>query len=321
MLLSFFLTELLASHELEDFSDLRPDLVDAFALGGIIYEMLTLKRLEHMSTDQTLAQFITDGPGLEAAMTIEHMVLPWLPPKSSCNIGNSPYVGYTHELKSLVKCFLQPNVQERFLPGQMQQNLRNDPLSPLLLPHVAAAQTARAGDAVTIDNLQLGLCVQRGRDWTDGDDDGGINSIGVIVKLDGDGTYADVAFPSRSLTTNPKIESLCCRIGASNKFELQVGPSALHDYVSGNGLRTDGILHVGTEALSNITVGQMLNQNCMVVGMDNSLGIVFVAPMERMHTPPLPKKSIWGAGGASSFVSPSKSQTLRQRGRWSWAHW
>lgn len=61
--------ELLASHELEDYSHLRADKIDSFALGAVIYELLMCKRLEKLSTDQTLAEFITDGPGMEAALT------------------------------------------------------------------------------------------------------------------------------------------------------------------------------------------------------------------------------------------------------------
>lgn len=73
----------------------NPDKIDAFALGAVIYELLICKKLEDLSSTNTLAQFISDGPGLEAAMTLGHMVLPWLPPN---NMGNAPYVGYIHEL-------------------------------------------------------------------------------------------------------------------------------------------------------------------------------------------------------------------------------
>jgi hypothetical protein len=34
---------------------------------------------------------------------------------------------------------------------------RNDPLSPLQLPHVCAAKTTKPGDPITIDNIQLGM--------------------------------------------------------------------------------------------------------------------------------------------------------------------
>jgi hypothetical protein len=285
--------ELLASHELEDYSHLRADKIDSFALGAVIYELLMCKRLEKLSTDQTLAEFITDGPGMEAALTLDHMMLPW-------SNGNG-LVGYTYALKNLVVNFLKPNANERLLPGDLQQSLRDDPLSPLLLPHVSAAQTAKPGAPITIDNLQLGMFIQRGPDWSDDDDDGGQNSTGVVVKLDGDGNYCWGAFPSRSTGCCP--ETICCRIGANNKYELQVG-SPVSDFVCGNGTRNDGILRVSQDEPS-LSIGKMLNHNCMVVGVNSSLGVVFVAPMDRTHTPPLPKQSAWRTDN-SSFASPNE---------------
>ena len=293
---SYAAPELLASYELDDFADLRPDKIDSFALGAVIYELLMCKKLEDLSTDQTLAHFITDGPGLEAAMTLDQMMLPWLPP----NNGTAPYVGYTTEVKNLVMSLLKPNANERLLPGQLQHALRNDPLSPLLLPNVTAAETAKPGAVITIDNVQLGMFCQRGPDWTDGDADGGMGSIGVVVKLDGDGTYVEVAFPSR--TAGP-IETICCRIGANGKHELQVGPSPLPDFVAGSSsVRHDSIVNSGADDIGSIFVGQMLNQNCIVVGVNKSLGIVFAAPMDWMSMPPLPAPTIWRTDD-TSFVS------------------
>ena len=51
---SYASPELLASHELEDFGDLRADMNDAFALGCVIYELLMCKNLENLSANQTL---------------------------------------------------------------------------------------------------------------------------------------------------------------------------------------------------------------------------------------------------------------------------
>jgi len=106
------LPELLASYELEDFADLRPDKIDSFALGTVIYELLMCKQLQDLSTDQTLAQCISDA-GMETAMTLSHMMLPWLPPNNSS--ASLPYVGHTHELKNLVMKFLEPNLNERLV--------------------------------------------------------------------------------------------------------------------------------------------------------------------------------------------------------------
>lgn len=110
---SYASPELLASHDLEDYADLRADKNDAFALGCVIYGLLMCKQLEDLSSDQTLAEYISDGPGLEAALTLESMMLPWLPPNST---HNAPFVGYSYELKSLVENFLRPNANERMLP-------------------------------------------------------------------------------------------------------------------------------------------------------------------------------------------------------------
>lgn len=66
---------------------------------------------------------------------------------------------------------------------KLQQALRVDPLSPLLLPNVAAAEMVQPRDVLTIDNVQLGTIVQRGPDWDEGDDDGGKDCCGVVVKL------------------------------------------------------------------------------------------------------------------------------------------
>jgi len=293
---SYASPELLASHELEDYADLRADKIDAFSLGCIIWELLHVCKLEDLSTDQTLAEFISDGPGLDAAMNTHMMRLPWLG-----NESVPPYVGYTSELKNLAIGFLKPNANQRLLPGQLQHALRTDPLSPLLLPKLAAAKAAMPGAPVTVDNLQLGMLVQRGHDWSDGDADGGKNSIGVVVKLDGDATYCEVAFPTRN---SKPVEAICCRIGASSKYELQIGPP-IPDYMSGSSsLRHDGIAHVGDKA-SSYTVGQMMNLNCMIVGIDKPRGIVFTAPMERYPIPSLPKPNIWQTD-STSFVSPDE---------------
>lgn len=204
-------------------------------------------------------------------------------------------------------CLHSKEIHNLFHFDFCQQSIRHDALSPLLLPNVPAAQSAVSGTAVTIDNVQLGQLVQRGKDWSDGDEDGGAGSIGVVVKLDGDGTYVWAAFPSRN---GQPIEPICCRMGANCRWELQVGPGPLHDYVSGSAdfgsQRNNGIVHVGEKAAS-ISAGHMINQHCMVVGVDVQYGIVFAAPMEQITTPSFPKQHIWKMD-RSSFVHPGESK-------------
>ena len=43
---SYASPELLASYELDDFADLRPDKIDSFALGAVIYKLLGCKKLD-----------------------------------------------------------------------------------------------------------------------------------------------------------------------------------------------------------------------------------------------------------------------------------
>jgi hypothetical protein len=84
---------------------------------------------------------------------------------------------------------------------------------------------------------------------------------------------------------------------------LQAGP-AIPDYVSGIGTRGNGIIRVG-EHDGDFSVGQMLNQNCMIVATNESLGIIFVAPLERVFIPSLPQSVMWQTDH-SSFVKPDE---------------
>ena len=300
---SYAAPELLAALELEDFSGLDHYKIDSFGLGCVLYELLMCSKLEGSSREQTLSEFITDGPGLEVAMTLGHMRLPWLPPSGNCN-----YVGYTNSLKVLVMNLLNANVRERWLPSQLQDPLRKDPLSPLLQPNIVAAQTARPGAPVTMDNVQLGMLVQRGPDWEDDDADGGNGSIGVVIKLDADALYTEVAFPSPS--AHQPVKQICCRIGAENKHELQVGPTPFFDYCTGSAnLRHNGIVLTSVSEAASLSLGKKVNQNCVVVGVsrpvcNNATVVVFAAPTEKKWIPPLPKPNVWHTNEATSFVAP-----------------
>eukprot|EP00804_Cyclotella_cryptica_P000384 CCRYP_008693-RA/>CCRYP_008693-RA protein AED:0.03 eAED:0.03 QI:92/1/1/1/0.66/0.75/4/2971/765 len=284
--------ELLASYELDDFSNLRHEKTDAFGFGCVLYELLICDSLENISKDETLAQFI-DRAGVEAAMMLPHMRLPWLPP----NDKQSIIVGYSDWTKQLVISLLRRNVKDRLLPRQVREPLRSQQ-SPLVLDYVIAAKAAKPGAPLTIDNIQLGLLVQRGCHWDDGDSDGGIGSIGVVTQLDTDATYTWVTFPSTFPAT---IEPLCCRIGSAGKFELQVAP-AVCDYVAASrSYRQNGTV-VSQE---KTRPGQILNLNCMVVGVHESRNILFAAPLEKKMMPPQPAPIIWRTD-TTAFASPAE---------------
>ena len=276
---SYASPELLASHALDDYENLRVDKIDAFGLGCILYELLACTRLEDVPGDQTLAQFVNEGAGLEAALNLDLIRLPWLPADNSSQQarGQSKLIAYSHALKNLVMTLLQPNPENRFIPSQLQDAFRKDPRSPLILPMVSAAYSLTPGAPVTLDNIQLGMFVQRGLDWSEGDSDGGQGCIGVVIGLDADAGYTEVAFPSRP------SEPICCRIGAGNKFELQVGPASLPDFYTGtNQRRLNGVVFGSHE------IGQTIGNKCRVVGSYSEGNMILVAPIEKTTIPTLP---------------------------------
>jgi len=292
---SYASPELLASHALDDYENLRGDKIDAFGLGCILYELLACTRLEDVPGDQTLADFVNRGAGLEAVLNLDLIRLPWLPADDSNSQQareESKLIGYSHALKSLVMTLLQPNPENRFSPSQLQDAFRKDPRSPLLLPMVSAAYRLTSGAPVTLDNIQLGMFVQRGLDWSEGESDGGQGCIGVVVGLDADAGYTEVAFPSRP------SEPICCRIGAGNKFELQVGPASLPDFYTGTTIRRlNGVVFGSHE------IGQTIRNECRVVGSHSESNMILVAPIEKATIPTLPS-SIWNSNDTFKCVGP-----------------
>lgn len=242
--------------------------------------------LENSPKDGTLAHLI-ERNGLERVMEMPYMKLPWLLPAGNYDAR----VGYSDWLKQLVMSLLRPVVNDRFLPSQLVDPLRSEQ-SPLLQPNVVAANSTTAGASVTIDNVQLGMLVQRGRDWDDGDADGGAGCIGVITKLDHDALFTWVTFP---LT----LDSVCCRIGSNCKYELQVS-AEISDYLTG----TKNCIRNGIAvAHEQKAPGHMLNSNCMVIGNDISRGILFAAPLQRTLIPSLPSPGVWRTD-KNVFASP-----------------
>ncbi|KAL7562570.1 hypothetical protein ACA910_015447 [Epithemia clementina (nom. ined.)] len=283
--------ELQAAHALNDYAGLQADKVDAFGLGCILFEMLCCKKLVDLTGEQTLAEFIHEKQSVDAALDLPCLRLPWLPkqPSSvheSTNALNSqiPIVGYSNALRNMVKNLLEPLPCNRWTPSELEDPLQHDSLSPLLAPSVVAAKIPTPGAPVTIDNIQLGMFVQSGKDWDEPDGGAAITgSVGVVIKLDPDGGYTEVAFPPVSDHAVPK--SFCCRIGARNKYELQVGPT----HFTGSELTmVNGVVLVENPQI-NLSVGQTINGNFVVVGVDErNRNLFFAAPFDRKVVPTLP---------------------------------
>lgn len=262
----------------------------------------TGKRLVDFEGHSTLGQYVGQQQNAEAALNLPQIKLPWNPARE---IGAPPLtdqVGYSYELGHLIKCLLEPVPSNRSVPADLQKPLRQGERSPLLADFCSAAVPPQPGAALTIDNINLGMFVQRGRDWNDGEADGGVGSVGVVVRLDPDAQYTEVSFPSRT-NTDPK--PITCRIGAGNKFELQVGPTPINDFYAGSpDPKAGGILY--SRDSSQYHVGQMVNNNCMVVSVDRN-GSFMVAPMEKIHVPTLP---IEQPSGQDPVCAPSSRRPM-----------
>jgi serine/threonine protein kinase len=284
-------TEIYASPELtrayaaENFSGLEPFKIDVFAMGCILYEMVCCKKLVDLTGDQTLAQFIENQGSAESVFSLPCLRLPFLP--ESPESDQQTMTGYTHVLKQMIKSLLELQPANRVAPSQLGRTLRGDALSPLLQEYLPAAQTPVPGAPVTIDNIQLGMLVQRasGCHWNDDDADGGEYSVGVVVKKEPDAGYTTVSFPSRTQPTPRPVGSMLCRIGAYNKFELQVGPTPMKEFHNGSDKdKINGLIY--TSDASRCELGQLLNPNCMVVG--EQANVIFIAPLERIVILALP---------------------------------
>jgi serine/threonine protein kinase len=289
------MTERYASPELQtmyfqgDFTALQADKVDAFGLGCVIFELLSCQLLAdvNLGGEETLSEFIIKQQGgVDAALDLDCIQLPWLPQTEADPVVGTAEVGYSYALRSLVKTLLEPNPVIRWSPSDLAGPLRNDPRSPLLLGTVVAAQTLIPGEPVTIDNIRLGMFVQRGKDWIDENEDGGLGSVGVITKLDSDGYYTQVSWPSSLALFLHRVNSMCCRIGSSNKFELQVGPKPIVDFFTETNVPMEtGLVHVEPGQAALYQVGKMINPNCIVVGKDEACDIIFVAPLQKISLP------------------------------------
>jgi len=288
---SYASPELLHAVARDELAGLQADKIDAYGLGCILYELLSCKKLGDLSKDQTLAEFIQQQ-GVDAALGLPPLRLPWIQPADTDATQN--VIGYSSELKNLVKTLLEPDPSRRWTPSLLQTPLRTDHRCPLLRDTVIAAKKPVPGAAVSVDNVQLGMFVQRGQDWNDEDVDGGIGRIGVVCKLDADAIYTEVAWRCDLQKNNSPSEppGVCYRIGAGNKFELQVGPTPLADFCCGtDGSRWNGVVEVRDD-MSRYRVGQKLNDNCMVVGIHPDQKRLLVIPLALFFdVPTLPQKA------------------------------
>ena len=275
----FAAPELLDAHNRDNYTGLQPEKIDAFALGCILFELVCCKRMVDFEGEQTIGEFIIQQQNADAALNLPQVCLPWLPPPEA---GGSANVGYSDKLRDIIKILLDPHPSKRGTPAQLKKLLRHDG-SPLVAQFLTAAHSAQSGAPVTIDNIQLGMFVQRGRDWNDCEADGSPGSVGVVIRLDADAEYTEVAFPSRN---NSAPNSICCRIGAENKYELQVGPTSMLDFFHGDTttrkIVTEGVIY--SKDASNYCPGQLVNPNCTIIDCQQP-DRIFVAPIERIRIP------------------------------------
>lgn len=182
--------ELLLSHENDDYDGVAADKVDAFGLGCILFELVCCKTLADITheEDTTLAGIITEK-GLDAVVDEKCGKLPWLPSpdeqeqNDTTNQNSSVIIGYSFELKSLLKSVLEPDPNRRWKPLELLKPLREDPNSPLLASILTASHTPVPGDIVSMDNIQLGMFVQYGPDFRHGNDDKDIFEVTSTIDV------------------------------------------------------------------------------------------------------------------------------------------
>jgi len=252
--------------------------VDAFGLGCILFELISCSRLKDLSdshSDGCLAEFITES-GLRAALALPCITLPWLP-APPCD-SMAPYIGYSHSLKILLTHLIEPLPTLRWNPWSSSVHLDSDwhDRSSSVSAYLSAAQSFTPGAAVTVDNLQPGMYVQRGRDWQYGDSDGGRGCIGVVVKVQGaEGTYA--AFP--------KSDGLIrCRIGVGNAFDLQVAPPLGDKMIYfGGPSKWSGIVWTRSIGSKDSIGSSFYGGDMVIVAKEHDK--MFVAPTEKVIVP------------------------------------
>ena len=178
-----------------------PTGVDAFGIGCIGFELLACQKLVDIPA-------LVDKELRLADCTLEEMG----------NILQSfiHCQSYSETSFEIVRRLLEAAPQTRARPNDFPKALREDDRSPLLAPELEAFFLPKENENLTMDNIRLGTFVQRGPDWSDGEEDGGCGSVGVVVQLDPDPLYTYVLW-------KPGEEPSVHRIGKECKMELVIG--------------------------------------------------------------------------------------------------
>lgn len=264
-----------------------PELLKALKRGQRSH--LDAVKLDAFSAGRVLLDCLCGGGPLDPS----RVRLPWLEPNYMSTVG------YSHPMKKLLDSLLDVNPQTRVAPDSLVKPLSEQAQSPLIADFLTAAQTTVPGEPVTMDNIQLGMFVQRGPNWEDGNEDGGPGSIGVITKLDSDARFCYVGWP-----VGGGQKPGYYRIGAEGRYELRVGPAILRDYVNAPNdpctgfdirvdstaplaysMRYDGMLDVKVSR-EGLSIGQLVNPHCMITEVDAGRNKVFVAPTGKISIPP-----------------------------------
>ncbi|GFH46940.1 hypothetical protein CTEN210_03414 [Chaetoceros tenuissimus] len=272
---------------------------DAFGLGCIILELIYCQKLVNIA-EENIADIISTK-GVDAVLDLPSLRLPWL--SAGCDTSHEdPTIGYSYELRCFAKSLLELDPSIRYTPKEIAGPLRDDPRSPLLQSFVVAAETTILGDAITMDNIQLGMFIQfsYGEDDFDSEEEEEEadkckiihkDCIGVVVGLDPDGLYANCAFPTALFSF--KLKSV--RIGASKtnstelkpRFEVIVGPSVdlqidgYHSTISGCVSFQYLQRVLGIEHASRLRMGHVINPKCVVVFLDTERDIAILAPTKK----------------------------------------
>ena len=296
---------------------------DAFGLGCVLVELLCCGTPFRYSTDQTVADFVADK-GADATLDQAGVKLPWIPDANRDSVG--PQIGYSVALRTIVKSLIEPDPVLRLSASQIKKPLGTDPTSPLLSEIVPWSQIPAVGEPLTVDNIQLGLFVRRGRDWrgfqsvvadsSATEKSSSLNSLPATALRDYSNFSSEalrlrrhknieaqrveeigvvVELNSGAQTTTvvfPSSGTLEVQIGANNRFELKVGPSfnkffAPRDRVHHTGLISTGRL---TELVGKqITTSSgftRVTDTCLLVRVDLERDLAIVVPEQRIENPP-----------------------------------